>query len=419
MKVHCGQALGDILLVPKGTLISKLEVDLLRILQIKASQSKPNIEAVFVRGYRLDPQHASIEAIKNSFIQGVQQVAALSVQLGIPNASTIPFYVRTGYTNILSVCLQLGIPLRLRKKATLLPLLHRIMPYLTLKDIFSCIQVCKSWSNAILSNDNIWYFVFMLIHQKSTPSENISRRNTKWRYVLKQYLEKRKLNHQIESLQKLQTPDEQLYREILNSITNLKKLSVLQRLLETAVLHFHPSWTDEQQILWYDFVANILSLHSENFLGGALIHSLKHNDYRLTNYLFSQYKQKDSNTKLSWRFFYEAVQRGCSLNIVKIFVDSNIKYNITDCTRDGQTIMHIAVLNNSLEVMKFLLSLGSMKDAYDNQFNTPLMLVLQHRPSQFQVCFITNPNVCNRKSLNSYLKMVLIQTAPIMIILPL
>jgi hypothetical protein len=392
-KVYQGQisTIHDTLLVPKGEVVSKSVSDLLRILKIKASIRKPNVEAIFIQGYRVNLQSVSIEAIRSSFIQGIQQAAAMSVQLGMANALSIPFYIRSGYTNILSTCLQLGIPAPiLRKKASILPNLHMIIPYLTIKDVFSCIQVCKSWSNVILSRDDIWFCMFHLMQQKpisQLESKFKQKYTSNWRYVLKRYLSRKKLQHLIDSLQKLGKPDEPLYTEIINLITNLEEPSTfMNRVLEAAVFHFSPSWTDEQQIMWYNFVESLLSMHSEMSLAEALMNSLKHNDFRLTNYLFSHYSKKKSVTKQSWKFFYEAVRRGCSVNIVKLFVDSDIKYNITDFTRDGQTIMHIAVLYNSLNVMKFLVSLGSMKDAYDNQFYTPLMLILQHNPSQFQVC---------------------------------
>ena len=104
----------DVKLFGKGELITQPGYTLLRALQLKPITRQVKVMCAYDKGIMLDekaldqetPQH-----IQNAFCAGIQFVAAVSVEIGVTNKSTILHMIKRGLENVRAVSAALDLKL--------------------------------------------------------------------------------------------------------------------------------------------------------------------------------------------------------------------------------------------------------------------------------------------------------------------
>jgi len=109
-KINKGQIeiVNDVQLVKKGDKVGTSEATLLQMLNIKPFSYGLITKTVYDDGVIYDDAVLQIsdDDILNQFRQGVNNIAAVSLQLGIPTVASIPHSITNGFKNVIAIGLE-------------------------------------------------------------------------------------------------------------------------------------------------------------------------------------------------------------------------------------------------------------------------------------------------------------------------
>jgi len=109
-KINRGQVeiINDVLLLKTGDKVGQSEATLLSKLNIRPFSYGLSVLTVYDAGFVYDPKVLDLTDadLLKSFSVGVQQIAALSLQINYPSVAAIPHYFGNAYKNILAVSVE-------------------------------------------------------------------------------------------------------------------------------------------------------------------------------------------------------------------------------------------------------------------------------------------------------------------------
>jgi len=112
------EIINDIHLIKKGEKVGASEAALLNMLNISPFHYGLSVKQVYDSGACFDPEILDIkpEDLRAKFIQGVRNVAAISLQIGYPTVASVPHSIANGFKNLLSLAAVTGIEFEQAKK---------------------------------------------------------------------------------------------------------------------------------------------------------------------------------------------------------------------------------------------------------------------------------------------------------------
>lgn len=99
------EILNNVKLIEKGDKVGASEATLLQMLNIKPFSYGLEMVNVFDSGSVYDPDVLDItdEDVRNKFMMGVRNVAAVSLAIGYPTAASVPHSIVNGFKNLLAI----------------------------------------------------------------------------------------------------------------------------------------------------------------------------------------------------------------------------------------------------------------------------------------------------------------------------
>jgi len=112
------EIINDIHLIKKGDKVGASEATLLNMLAIFPFSYGLTVKQVYDSGTCLDPSILDIKAedMRAMFVNGVRNIAAISLQIGIPTVASAPHSIANGFKNILAISVATDIEFEQSKK---------------------------------------------------------------------------------------------------------------------------------------------------------------------------------------------------------------------------------------------------------------------------------------------------------------
>jgi len=112
------EIINDINLIKKGDKVGASEATLLNMLGISPFSYGLTVKQVYDSGTCFDPSILDIKAedMRAMFVNGVRNIAAISLQIGIPTVASAPHSIANGFKNILAISIATDIEFEQSKK---------------------------------------------------------------------------------------------------------------------------------------------------------------------------------------------------------------------------------------------------------------------------------------------------------------
>jgi len=112
------EIINDIALIKKSEKVGASEAALLNMLNISPFHYGLIVKQVYDSGACFDPEILDIkpEDLRAKFVNGVRNVAAISLQIGYPTVASVPHSIANGFKNLLSIAAVTGIEFEQAKK---------------------------------------------------------------------------------------------------------------------------------------------------------------------------------------------------------------------------------------------------------------------------------------------------------------
>jgi len=112
------EIINDIPLIKKGDKVGASEATLLNMLNISPFSYGLTVKQVYDSGACFDPSILDIKAedMRAMFVQGVRNVAAISLQIGYPTVASVPHSIANGFKNLLAISVATDIDFEQSKK---------------------------------------------------------------------------------------------------------------------------------------------------------------------------------------------------------------------------------------------------------------------------------------------------------------
>jgi len=112
------EIINDIALIKKGEKVGASEAALLNMLNISPFHYGLQVKQVYDSGACFDPEILDIKPddLRAKFVNGVRNVAAISLQIGYPTVASVPHSIANGFKNLLSIAAVTGIEFEQAKK---------------------------------------------------------------------------------------------------------------------------------------------------------------------------------------------------------------------------------------------------------------------------------------------------------------
>jgi large subunit ribosomal protein LP0 len=105
------EIINDINLIKKNDKVGASEAALLNMLNISPFHYGLSVKQVYDSGAIFDPEILDIkpEDLRAKFVNGVKNIAAISLQIGYPTVASVPHSIANGFKNLLSIAAVTGI----------------------------------------------------------------------------------------------------------------------------------------------------------------------------------------------------------------------------------------------------------------------------------------------------------------------
>jgi len=112
------EIINDIHLIKKNDKVGASEAALLNMLNISPFHYGLTVKQVFDSGAIFDPEILDIkpEDLRAKFVDGVKNIAAISLQIGYPTIASVPHSIANGLKNLLSIAAVTGVEFEQAKK---------------------------------------------------------------------------------------------------------------------------------------------------------------------------------------------------------------------------------------------------------------------------------------------------------------
>lgn len=99
------EIINDVALIKKGDKVGASEATLLNMLNISPFSYGLTVKQVYESGAVFDPSILDIkpEDLRAKFVEGVKNIAAISLQIGYPTVASVPHSIANGFKNLLAI----------------------------------------------------------------------------------------------------------------------------------------------------------------------------------------------------------------------------------------------------------------------------------------------------------------------------